>query len=146
MTADLDAAFAELARIYAGVDVETADRDCKRCGRCCHFESYGHRVYATRLEALYLLARCGAPPRPLTGKRCGYQDGALCTARTGRVLGCRTFFCDDTGGSPSELHEKALASIGEISQRFGIARGYRALWQHMQVPVDRVDTPCKRAK
>ncbi len=119
-------ALRQVKALYDGLDAEI-DFQKPRCvasGRCCHFEAYGHRLYATRLELEYFrvvemmprLPTAGAEsptesqkqvperkfsfPLPLfadTGEiapGCPWQVNELCTARTGRPLGCRIYFCD----------------------------------------------------
>lgn len=120
-------AFKALARLYKSVDRRTRSRRCAMCGECCYFETFGHRLYATHLEALYLFAVSGAPPAPFDRDHCGYQKESLCLARDGRVLGCRTFFCDGAGGYCGELHEQALGEIRRISDRFNIPDEYAPL-------------------
>jgi Fe-S-cluster containining protein len=132
MKADLEGAFAELSRLYERIDAAVAAGDCRLCGRCCCFESFGHRLYATRLEVIYLVAKCGPPPHGFTRGQCPYQSDTECLARSGRVLGCRTFFCSLAGGGESELHEQALAQIGEISHRHNLPRDYRPIEEHFR--------------
>lgn len=123
----LQEAFRALAAVYAKVDAETPRRGCRRCGECCHFETFGHRLFATYLEALYLVAVSGKPPGKFDDDSCPYQRGILCTARSGRVLGCRTFFCESAGGAVSGLHERALADIRRISTEYAIRPDYAPL-------------------
>jgi hypothetical protein len=126
------AALAELERVYAQVEKSVAGGGCRACGQCCHFRTFGHRLYATRLEALYLIDRCGVPQRPFGEDACGYQEGAACGAREGRALGCRTFFCAGAGGEVPSVHEEALAEISRISERHGVAREYRPIGEHVR--------------
>ena len=87
----------------------------------------------TRLEALYLVEKCGAPAREFGEDDCGYQEGSACAAREGRALGCRTFFCTGAGGGATGVHEDALAEISRISERHGVPREYRPLGEHIRV-------------
>jgi len=124
--------FAELEALYKRVDGELGSgRACRACGRCCHFDTYGHRLYATYLEALYLVAKNGPPPGPFDADTCGYQAGDACAAREGRVLGCRTFFCIDAGGENRESYERALAEIRRISDAFRVPWDYRTLAENV---------------
>lgn len=131
MSTPLSHAFAELEAVYRALEDRDAG-DCRACGRCCWFESTGHRLFATKLEALYLLEKCGPPPRPFTARRCGYQHGRQCRARQGRVLGCRTYLCDQAGGSPAETHERALREIKVMSLAHGVPIEYRELAEHFR--------------
>ena len=97
MSENVQNAFSELEALYAGIENAVGETKCMRCGACCHFEKFGHRLYATRLEALYLVSLCGAPAAGVGARVCGYQQGSDCTAREGRTLACRTFYCDRAG-------------------------------------------------
>lgn len=125
-------AFAALAKIYARVDGRTGRARCRACGECCRFETFGHRLYATYLEAAYLAAVCGAPAGAFGEEGCGYQRGSLCGARPGRVLGCRTFFCGAAGGFSVELHESALAEIKRLTGEHGLPADYLPLSEHLE--------------
>lgn len=135
----LKTAFGSLEQIYRRLDESSADRSCRACGICCHFKDFGHRLYATRLEALFLLAKSGGPPHEFTENSCGYQEGSRCLAwggvggvdgvgvGGGRVLGCRLFFCREAGGYSSDLHERTLAEIKEIAREAGVDAEYGGL-------------------
>lgn len=46
----------ELGEIYKELD-EALSRlgpECKACGQCCHFESFGHVLFASSPEVNYL--------------------------------------------------------------------------------------------
>jgi Fe-S-cluster containining protein len=52
--------------------------------------------------------------------RCPYQEGDLCAAREGRLLGCRTYFCDATARAVGErIHDDALREIRQIAHAAG---------------------------
>ena len=121
-----------LEALYRALDKEAAELgECKACGRCCHFKTYGHRLYATYVEALYQVQRSGHPPRAFDDDTCGYQEGSECKAREGRVLGCRTFFCGRETAEARRIHEAALEGIKRITLEFGLPWRYRPLGEHM---------------
>jgi len=124
-------AFRELEKLYQEIEEQARHGDCRMCGACCHFRTFGHRLYATRLEALYLLWRCGLPQAAFGEDCCGYQRDTLCLARQGRVLGCRTFFCTGAAGRQQREHEEALARIRRIVESEGIEWDYRPLSEHI---------------
>ena len=68
---------------------------CRACGGCCDFARAGHRLYATTGEIALLIARSPQPAGEVLPLHCAYQIGGACTARSGRPLGCRMFFCDE---------------------------------------------------
>lgn len=130
---------AELAsgmeEIYAEVEREVsgASPRCDRSGACCMFGEYGHRLYATRAEALLFASRHGAPQGPVGEETCPYQRDNLCTAREGRPLSCRVFYCDPGWkGRGEDLTERMLRRIGVLSERLGIERGYRPFLEHLR--------------
>lgn len=142
MSTPLAQAFTELQTVYRTLDGADAG-NCRTCGRCCWFESAGHRLFATKLEALFLVDKCGPPPRPLTARRCAYQHGRRCRARQGRVLGCRSYLCDQAGGWSSQAHERALREIKVISLAYGVPIEYRELAEHLRAEQGR-DAPERR--
>jgi len=100
-------AAAELEAIYAEASERIAARGpaCWASGRCCNFESYGHRLYVTGLEAAYCVTRWNDANPTLTVEGveaaqarggCPFQQANLCAAHTIKPLGCRVFFCDRT--------------------------------------------------
>jgi Fe-S-cluster containining protein len=120
-------AFAALRALYAEVDrVVAASRAvCIVRGVCCRFEEAGHRLYATALEADYAAATVPRAPPPEAPGRCPYHVKGRCTAREGRPLGCRTFFCDAGPGQALERdHEHFLARIRAIEREFGFPPAY----------------------
>ena len=121
------AAFAELEALYEEVDEWVAGGRpvCLARGVCCRFEEAGHELWATALEADYCAARHPEPPRPEAPGRCAFHVEGRCTAREGRPLGCRTYFCDDRTTEPlQELHERMLGRIRELERRHGYAPTY----------------------
>ena len=145
---------AAVYEVYARVDaaLESASALCRACGECCRFGPDRPVLFASALELGVLVASAGPPPaeRPvLPGGpdapwRCPYQvaktsgdstgrEGPGCTARAGRPLGCRTYFCDpDARARGEEVHAEAIGEIREIAARrksgwwYGPARFYFA--------------------
>ncbi|MCX5670313.1 MAG: hypothetical protein NTU94_03190 [Planctomycetota bacterium] len=67
--------------------------------------------------------------------RCPYQEGDRCTAREGRLLGCRTHFCEAGARAVGErIYADALREIQEIARAdrrrwwYGPARMCLAAW------------------
>jgi Fe-S-cluster containining protein len=120
--------------VYERLHVEI---DCRRpvcvaSGRCCHFESYGHRLYVTTLE-LAVFRRDLRDVRPdLNAKRlpivtdgCPLQSGRLCGVHAIRPFGCRIFFCDPTAADwQQEQYERFHAELKRLHQKFAIPYFY----------------------
>tara|TARA_R110002126_G_scaffold64513_9_gene165195 strand:- start:9627 stop:10472 length:846 start_codon:yes stop_codon:yes gene_type:complete len=120
-------AFAALEALYAEVDgwVSYGGAVCIGRGTCCRFEEAGHELYATPLEADYAASRHPEAPPPEAPGRCPYHRGGVCTAREGRPLGCRTYFCDPTYDDAHQAgHERFLAAIRDIERATGYPSGY----------------------
>ena len=116
---------AKLEAIYAEAAKRINERGpaCWASGRCCNFESFGHRLYTTGLEAAYCVAKWNhANPRltiegvdaALSRGGCPFQQRNLCNAHTIKPLGCRVFFCDRTATEwqhtlLEDLHAKVKA-------------------------------------
>ena len=125
--AQREEAFRLLRELFAEVDacVNDAQPVCTMRGVCCRFEEAGHELYSTALEADYA-ADChpDAPPPEAPG-RCPYHQNGLCTAREGRPLGCRTYFCDEhTETVLQDAHERFLRRIREIERDCGYPVAY----------------------
>lgn len=123
----LDPAFAELEALYAELDEVIARSRvvCLARGICCRFEEAGHELFAGRLELEHALARHPDPPEPEAPGRCPYHRNGACTAREGRPLGCRAYFCDpDMTQAFEEEHESFLTRLRDIESRHGIPRTY----------------------
>jgi hypothetical protein len=124
------AALADLQRLYARLETELRRLDlrCRACGRCCHFETAGHILFATALETAASGARQPPPPEPAGPMRCPWQVREACTAREGRPLGCRLHFCEttpETAAALEELSTRAHAELRRIHDAHGIDWDYR---------------------
>ena len=119
---------------------------CKSSGRCCKFESWGHRLYVTGAEAIYFeevmreraTPTAGSAARPAERRvsltlffaqekveGCPYQVAGLCTARDARPLGCRVYFCDERAqGWLEEVYEKYHAKLKAVHETYGVPYEY----------------------
>jgi len=121
------AAFAALEELYNEVDAFVGESGavCELSGLCCRFEEAGHELFATGLEADYAVSRTPAAPAPEAPGRCPYHVGGRCTAREGRALGCRTYFCDKhTTELLQDAHERFLARLRAIEREYGYPAAY----------------------
>lgn len=117
---------------------------CLASGKCCRFDEYGHRLYATGLEAARCLRICAEEGRPIDAAAidaavrqgtCPWQEGRLCLARDGRPVGCRVYFCDPRAATMvPELAEAAHTRIKAIHEDFGVPYAYGE-WRAMLASV-----------
>ncbi len=116
-----------LAEIYARLadEIAAAGASCDGCGRCCDFASAGHRLYVSTGE-LALLTRQGPPADGARGPlRCPYQVADRCTARHGRPLGCRIFFCSPPSDQWCEdLYERYHRAVRDLHDAHGLPYTY----------------------
>jgi Fe-S-cluster containining protein len=98
---------------------------CIARGVCCRFEEAGHDLYATALEADYAASVHPTAPAPEAEGRCPYHVAGRCTARDGRPLGCRTYYCDPSMQEALEAtHERFLRRIRAIERDLGYPAAY----------------------
>lgn len=130
-----------LDEIYARLSSAVAARGpvCWSSGRCCNFETTGHRLYVTGLEAAYTLTRLPAEIRIVLGSisearargGCPFQSANLCAVHAIKPLGCRIFFCDRSAQSwQRELSEQMLEQIRALHDRHGVDYLY-AEWRSL---------------
>ena len=123
---DVDAA---LRKTYEAIERDIAERNptCWLSGKCCHFDSYGHRLYVTALEAAWVLKQEPTPaieadPTQLDG--CVFQRNKLCGVHAIRPLGCRVFFCDPSATWQNDVYEMHLKSLRALHERFDLPYHY----------------------
>lgn len=125
--AQREEAFRRLEAIYAELDelLAAVRPVCIARGVCCRFEEADHILYATALEADYAAHRHPEAPAPEAEGRCPYHVKGRCTAREGRPLGCRTYFCDAGFSDALEaVHERLLGEIRAIERDLGYPAAY----------------------
>jgi Fe-S-cluster containining protein len=111
----------ELSKLYKELDEVLSEQapECRACGQCCHFEDFGHVLYASSLEVDYLLRGAGSPKRPIKKEVCPYLVDNLCTAREHRTLGCRLFFCQEGWQTTSQdIYETYYRRIKELAIKY----------------------------
>lgn len=141
-----------LARLLVDLDQEVAAGRavCRTSGRCCRFDTFGHRLYVTGLEIAWVLRLADKPAAPpavipaaapgttavvplplfehsnLTSKDgCPFQQDRLCTVHTIRPLGCRVFFCQEgTDEWQHELYERYLARLRRLHDEHAVDYQY----------------------
>jgi hypothetical protein len=118
-----------VADLFAQVDAETkaSQAACERCGECCRFATYDHRLFVTTMELAYLLARVGpvsSPPQSQPAD-CIYLISEQCSIYPHRMLGCRIFLCKfhDSGVPPSS-NENWHRALIKLHQAYCVPYSY----------------------
>ena len=117
-----------MERVYADLDAELPGWGftCSASGNCCDFDAYGHRLYATTLEATYFFHHLSRDANRDATTCPAWGADRLCRERAGRMLGCRTYFCGPyPRGVPEQLHPRYHARIQALHERFGVPYAYR---------------------
>ena len=123
---------------YATIDSHLAAVSpyCANCGQCCNFSQYGHRLYVTTLEMLYLWSalknwkvdRIQLQTEKLQSGICPYQTGKNCALHAFRPSGCRIFYCKELNRQfQAEITEQALESLRSLHIQFGAVYYYADL-------------------
>lgn len=156
LRADIEAAAgradvaAAVESVYADLQAQIDARRprCDASGRCCKFESFGHRLYVTSIElAAFLRARraegerrkadgeadSGAttpsasesPSPALRYDGCPYQIDGLCSVHAVRPFGCRVFFCDPTADDwQEEQYRVHHVRLKLLHEELGVTYAY----------------------
>jgi len=139
-TTEIEAITAAVGEILAEAEADIAARKpvCRASGKCCQFEKYGHRLYATGVEVVHFASRMkdetrktkegkgiSLPQLTETTEGCPYQVEGLCTAREARPLGCRVYFCDANAQAwQNEVYEKYHAKLKAVHEALGVPYRY----------------------
>ena len=125
---------AVVEELYTMLDEQlaAANPTCDNCGKCCDFDEFDHRLYATTLEMLYFVRgvrmakKAKSQEAGAKGKGvCPYQRPAGCSIREFRPAGCRIFYCHDLPkGFQHELTELVLTSLRGLHEQFGAVYYY----------------------
>lgn len=123
----------EVANAYAWIESQQRREQhragsCNACGACCDFPVYGHRLYVTPPELIYLAAKLNTDRlASMPGGRCPYQQDNRCTIHEHRFAGCRIFTCRGDPVFQAELTEAALKQLKRLCEAFRIPYRYQDL-------------------
>lgn len=118
---------ARLEQIYTWLDEAISDKNvgCNACGRCCDFKAFGHSLFVTSAELIYLTEKLETEKlKPMPAERCPYQVDDKCSIYNYRFCGCRIFACKGDEDFQTQLSEhisqklKALCDELNISYRY----------------------------
>ena len=122
----------KVADIYDWLDSllrnNNADRPCEKCGECCDFEAYDHRLFVTTPEIFYLTEHLGKENiKPMPTGRCPYNIENKCTIHKLRFAGCRIFNCKAENDFQSSLSEAAIKKFKIICENMSLPYQYTDL-------------------
>ncbi len=117
--------------------VEASGFACQQSGRCCKFESFGHRLYMSGLEIAWFRLLAGDPPSttrtegvplPIIDTKqdgCPYQVDGACSVHKDRPFACRVFFCQEGSDEwQSEKYEAFQSQIKRLHEDLGLPYRY----------------------
>ncbi|MGA2092425.1 MAG: YkgJ family cysteine cluster protein [Sedimentisphaerales bacterium] len=116
--------------IYKWLDEQIAAHQdaagkCAVCGKCCDFESFGHRLFVTTPEMIFFAGKLlDKNVKKMTGGRCSYQAGDKCTVYAERFAGCRIFCCKGDARLQSDLTEAVIKKFKAVCDEFKIPYRY----------------------
>lgn len=115
----------QVAQIYAWLDenIKNLDLNCSACGKCCNFDSFGHKLFITTPELLYFYENV-KPLRKMTGQSCPYMENKKCTARDFRFAACRIFFCKADTEKINKLSEQTIEKFKALCDEFDLPYRY----------------------
>ncbi len=98
----------DIKEIYKKLEAELAgiNPGCNACGTCCHFDEFGHVLYASTIETDYIRENVEVPSFDPDKNVCPFLVNYECSIREHRALGCRVFFCNPN-------HKEILQAIYE---------------------------------
>jgi len=101
---------------------------CRRCGDCCNFDTFDHRLFITTPEVMYLAANLPAEYiKPMTTGTCPYNEDGRCTIYQHRFAGCRIFSCDGSKDFQSQLSEAVSKKLKALCTQLSIPYQYTDL-------------------
>jgi len=122
-----------VGQLYREMDARTARRQpvCRRSGRCCRFDEFGHRLYVTTMELAAFVASLAGLELPAgvgggsTRGACPFQAGGLCCVHAIRPFGCRVYFCDPSAMEWQEdQYETLHGRLRQLHDELGVAYFY----------------------
>jgi hypothetical protein len=122
-----------IAQVYDWLEQQIHSTDglcggCERCGACCDFEVFDHRLYVTLPELTYFTAHLEREKvKAMPTGRCPYNVSGKCTVYEYRFAGCRIFCCKGDAALQGELSESVLVRLKSICAEFRIQYRYMDL-------------------
>ena len=116
----------EVSSIYQWLESELAKlgQSCDACGKCCDFESFGHRLYVTTPELIYFQHFMGPEIKQMPAGICPYRVEGQCTVYEHRFSGCRIFTCKGDAEKENRICEEAVRKFKALCDEHKIAYHY----------------------
>ncbi|HBG28703.1 MAG: hypothetical protein A2Y10_12175 [Planctomycetes bacterium GWF2_41_51] len=118
----------QVKQIYDWLDAEikSLNADCCVCGKCCDFDSFGHKLFITSPELYYFYENL-KPLKKMPAGVCPYMENGKCTARDFRFTGCRIFFCKADDEKINDLSEQAIRKFKGLCNEYNFPYSYMEL-------------------
>ena len=118
-----------VGEIYKRIDsvISKHNPQCSKCGNCCDFESFGHKLYVSTPEMIYFKSHFKGPYRKMTRQICPYLENGKCTVHNRRFAGCRIFFCRADAKWQNELSEQIIKELKLLCEQNNISWQYAEL-------------------
>jgi len=129
---DLEKLVQSVCEIYATIDAQVAEyqslKKCKACGKCCDFARFGHKLFVTTPEIIFLNQNLQPEKiKTMQTSICPYNQKGRCTIYPFRFAGCRIFFCKADKDLQSRLSESAIKNFKSLCTEFDIPYIYSDL-------------------
>lgn len=126
---DVQSIYQWLADQLAGLD-----QPCSACGRCCDFESFGHRLYVTTPELIFFQHFMESQMIRMDGDICPYRIDGKCSVYPYRFSGCRIFSCKGDAERENAICEQVISKFKTLCDEYGIVYHYVYLKEALQNP------------
>ena len=98
---------------------------CYACGKCCDFDTFGHRLFVTTPEIIYFVDKIGSKNlKKMSTVKCSYQVGDKCNVHPYRFASCRIFCCKGDSRFQSDLTETVIKKFKALCDEFKIPYRY----------------------
>jgi hypothetical protein len=126
-----------VTRIYSWLDAEIVDEQtCEACGKCCDFESFGHKLFVTTPEIVCFTTKITPENlKPMTGDICPYNSHGKCDVYEDRFAACRIFNCKADTEAQNAITEDALKELKNLCDTFDIPYRYVELKTALNNPI-----------
>jgi hypothetical protein len=135
MVADKTEILRQVAEVYDWLNQQINDNpriagSCNACGKCCDFKSFGHKLFVTPPELIYLAEKLGDKKlKPMQSDRCPYNQESKCMVYEYRFTGCRIFSCRGDADFQSRLSEAVIKRLRKICSELHVDYLYMPLDQ-----------------